>query len=270
MGGKEIRLRRLLGKDGKTVITPMDHGVSCGPISGLENMKTALEKAIEGGADTVIVHKGNFKIVASLDTDVPLPGLILHISASTQLGPDFHRKVIVASVEEAVRRGADGVSVHVNLGNENEPLMIEDLGLISDACNLWQMPLLVMVYVRGLNVSQPVSDKAIAHAVRVAWELGADVIKTAPPEDTEVLKKLVSFCPVPVVIAGGGKVKDVREFLGKVSGWMDSGARGVAIGRNVFQDESPVSFLKAVCSIVHGGLSGDEAYHRYLEMRGQK
>ncbi len=266
MGGREIRLRRIFGRDGKTVITPMDHGVSCGPISGLQDMEVALQRAIRGGADAVILHKGNFKVVGSLD--LQLPGLIFHLSASTQLGPDFHRKVIVASVEEAIRYGADGVSVHVNLGNENEHLMLNDLGIISDICNSWQIPLLVMVYVRGLNVSQPVPDKSIAHAIRVAWELGADVIKTAPPADLSVLEELASSCPVPVVIAGGGKMKDIKEFLNNVKTWMDAGARGVAIGRNVFQDESPVSFLKAICSIVHEGLGGDKAYEKYLEMLG--
>lgn len=264
MGGKTIRLRRILGSDGKTVITPMDHGVSCGPIRGLEDMKLALERAIKGGADTVILHKGNFGIASQMD--LHLPGLILHLSASTQLSFDFHKKVIVAGVEEAVRLGADGVSVHINLGNENEHVMLEDLGMVSDECNRWQMPLLVMVYVRGLNVTQPVSDKSIAHAIRVAWELGADIIKTASPEDLNTLEGLASHCPVPIVIAGGGKVKDVKNFLNKVAGWMGSGARGVAIGRNVFQDESPVSLLRAICSIVHEKLSGDQAYEEYVEL----
>ena len=264
MTGKIIRLKRIIGRDGKTVITPMDHGVSCGPIAGLEDMKLALTRAIGGGADTVILHKGNFKMLS--DLDLPLPGIILHLSASTQLSLDFHRKVIVGSIEEAIRLGADGVSVHINLGNENEHAMLEDLGAVGEECRRWLMPLLVMVYVRGLKVEQPVSDKAIAHAVRVAWELGADVIKTAAPKDLEVLEQLASYCPVPIVIAGGGKVKDVREFLERVSGWIGAGARGVAIGRNVFQDRSPVSFLKAVCSIVHEGLSGNEAYQRYLDL----
>ncbi len=268
MGGKIIRLKRILGEDGRTVITPMDHGVSCGPISGLEDMKLALERAMRGGADTVILHKGNFGILSSVPA--PYPGLVLHLSASTQLGLDFHKKVIVGSVEEAIRMGADGVSVHINLGNENEHAMLEDLGAISDECNLWQVPLLVMVYVRGLNVSQPVSDKSIAHAVRVAWELGADIIKTAPPKDPDVLNRLASCCPTPIVIAGGGKVKDVHKFLNKVAGWIGAGARGVAIGRNVFQDRHPVSFLKAVCSIVHENLDGDESYQKYLELVDQQ
>jgi predicted phospho-2-dehydro-3-deoxyheptonate aldolase len=267
MVGKKLRLKRILGPDEKIVITPMDHGVSCGPILGLEEMCIALERAIRGGTDSIILHKGTFKIISEMD--FPLPGLILHLSASTQLGLDFHHKVLVGSVEEALRLGVDGVSVHINLGNENESFMLGDLGEVADACRCWQMPLLVMVYVRGQNVSQPVSDKAIAHAVRVAWELGADIVKTAAPKKLETVKQITACCPVPVVIAGGGKEKNVQTFLDRIAGCIDSGAQGVAIGRNIFQDKSPVSLLQAVRGIVHDGLHSEEAYQRYLQGAAQ-
>jgi DhnA family fructose-bisphosphate aldolase class Ia len=37
--GKKRRLKRILQRDNRTVIVPMDHGVSMGPIKGITNMQ---------------------------------------------------------------------------------------------------------------------------------------------------------------------------------------------------------------------------------------
>src|SRR5439155_13609312 len=111
--GKPLRLRRLLGADGRGVIVPMDHGVSDGPLSGLERPAETTRKVVAGGADSVIVHKGVARAVASSLGDA---GFWLHVSAGTSLNPDANDKRVVATVEEAIRLGADGVSVHVNVG----------------------------------------------------------------------------------------------------------------------------------------------------------
>ena len=62
MIGKDVRLERILNrKNRKTVIVPMDHGVTVGPILGIENLSSAVDKISEGGANAVILHKGNIK-----------------------------------------------------------------------------------------------------------------------------------------------------------------------------------------------------------------
>ena len=115
MIGKEIRLERIINRDsGKTVIVPMDHGVTVGPIKGLINMAETVNKIAEGGANAVVLHKG---IVTSghrgKGKDI---GLIIHRSASTTLAPDPNNKISICTVEEAIKLGADAVSVHVNIG----------------------------------------------------------------------------------------------------------------------------------------------------------
>jgi predicted phospho-2-dehydro-3-deoxyheptonate aldolase len=258
MNGKALRLKRLIAPHtGRMVILPMDHGVSCGPIPGLQRLEQAISVGIRGGADALVLHKG---MMPYLET-VPqaLPGIFLHLSASTQLGPAFHHKVLVGSVEEAVRRGADGVSVHVNLGDDHEAEMLRDLGEVGGACALWQMPLMVMIYVRGASAPSPPPDAAIAHAARVAAELGADVIKLPAPADVDALAAIASASPVPVVVAGGSKVPHVQALLERVEMVLRAGARGVAMGRNVFQAEQPETLLRVIVGMVHGGWSAERA-----------
>ncbi len=127
MIGKKIRIERILDrKTGRCVIVPMDHGVSVGPIEGIIDMAETIDNVASGGANAVIVHKG---IVGSghrgYGRDI---GLIIHLSASTGLGPDPNHKVLVTSVEKAIQMGADAVSVHVNVGSEKEPEMLHAAG----------------------------------------------------------------------------------------------------------------------------------------------
>ena len=128
MIGKKIRLERIINrKNGRTVIAPMDHGVSSGPLRGIINMDETIESISQGGADAVLMHKG---IVErghrGYGKDI---GLIVHLSASTSLAPDPNDKVLVTSVEKAIQLGADAVSVHVNLGSETESKMLQELGV---------------------------------------------------------------------------------------------------------------------------------------------
>ena len=99
--GKERRLQRIFAADRKTVMVPMDHGVTIGPIEGLVDMQNIINKLNIGGADACILHKGLAKNV-----DTRRLGLIVHVSASTKLGLNINRKVKVCSVEEALRLGA--------------------------------------------------------------------------------------------------------------------------------------------------------------------
>lgn len=253
--GKLIRIKRIINpKTRKTVIIPMDHGVSMGPIPGLEDMDKTVNMIIRGGANAAVVHKG---IVTSTnrseDTDI---GLIIHLSASTSLNPEPNRKISVCDVEEALSLGADAVSVHVNIGSSSEGMMLESLGKTAKECNRWGMPLLAMMYPRGKDICENVDS--IKLAARVGAELGADIIKCPYTGDAESFAQVVRGCPVPVVIAGGSKLSDV-ETLKVIEGAMKAGAAGLSMGRNAFQHEDPERFVYVACRMVHDGLSMAEA-----------
>ena len=171
--GKQLRLNRIL-ENGKAVIIPLDHGLTIGPVKGLINIKDTIDKMAAGGATAVLFHKG---ILRSLDK-APSCGVIVHLSASTNLGPDPNFKVQVGTVEEALKLGVDAVSVHVNVGNEMEYAMLEILGEVAGECEEFQVPLLAMLYPRGHDVEDPHDPSITAHAARIGAELGADIVKT--------------------------------------------------------------------------------------------
>lgn len=244
--GKTKRMKRIFRGDGKTVIVPMDHGVTLGPANGLVDMQDTVNKLVDGGVDAMVLHKG---VASRVDTGTA--GLIVHLSASTRLGPDPNRKVLVCSVEEALRIGADGISVHINVGAETEPEMLYDLGIVADACDDFGIPLLAMMYPRGPKVTSEHDSELVAHAARIGFELGADVVKTNYTGSPQTFERIVKSCPVPVIIAGGPKVETINDFLKMVSDSIKSGAVGVSIGRNVFQSENPTLMVRALSSIVH-------------------
>ncbi|MCD1295131.1 fructose-bisphosphate aldolase [Methanocella sp. CWC-04] len=253
MDGKTVRMNRIL-RSGKAVIVPMDHGVSEGPIAGIIDMNRAVSLVERGGASAVLVHKG---IIRSLKTP-PSCGMIMHISAGTKYAEDKNKKVIVSCVDQAVRLGADALSVHVNIGGSaSEPDMMEELGKIADDCDATGMPLLVMAYARGKNVTS--SPLEIAHAARVAGELGADIVKCPYTGDIKSMKLVVDSCPVPVVIAGGPKCEDDIDVLRMVDDAMTAGAIGISLGRNIFQHETPDLMTAALRSLIVDGVSVEDA-----------
>ncbi len=256
--GKSVRMERIIDrKSGNTVIVPMDHGVSSGPIEGLIDMKKAIDSVAEGGADAVLLHKGIVRAGhRGYGRDI---GLIVHLSASTSLGSDPLNKVRVTTVDEAIKLGADAVSVHVNIGAENEPEMLRKLGETAQICEEWGMPLLAMMYPRGKKVTDEHDVKFVKHVARVGAELCADIIKTNYTGTPESFREVVEGTPIPVVIAGGPKMKTDKDVLEMIKEAMEAGGRGVSIGRNIFQHRNPTKMTSAVAYIVHKNISVKEA-----------
>lgn len=241
----------------RMVIVPMDHGLSMGPIAGLEDMTEIINKIADGGANAVILHKGIVRAGhRGYGRDI---GLILHLSGSTSLGPDPLGKVPVATVEEAIKLGADAISVHVNVGAPNEPEQLRSFGEVAEICAGWGMPLLAMMYPRGPKVKSEHDPAMVAHAARVGAELGADIIKTNYTGKIDSFKKVVKGCPVPVVIAGGPKMATDRDVLEMASEATKAGGAGVSIGRNVFQHRNPTGMVRALAKIVHEETSVEQA-----------
>jgi predicted phospho-2-dehydro-3-deoxyheptonate aldolase len=256
--GKSIRMERIVNRNtGNSVIIPTDHGVTAGPIKGIKSVKAVAGLVASGGADAAIVHKGA-AVFGHRGYGRDL-GLIIHLSASTSLGPDPNNKVLVATVEEALKLGADGVSIHVNVGAKDEGRMLFALGEISKSCMEWGMPLLAMMYPRGKRIKDEYSPETVAHAARVGAELGADIIKTNYTGDPDSFCDVVESCPIPVVVAGGPRTESEKDLLEMVEGAINAGARGVAIGRNVFQHDDPMLITHRICAIVHKGLNATEA-----------
>ncbi|HYH03795.1 MAG TPA: 2-amino-3,7-dideoxy-D-threo-hept-6-ulosonate synthase [Bacillota bacterium] len=249
MSGKEIRLKRLFKHSDRLLVIPMDHGITLGPVKGLENMRQTVRAVVDGGADAVVLHKGYAEQLGSL---LCFDGceLILHLSASTTLAPDPNRKERVASVERAIELGATAISIHVNLGSAFEAEMLKDFGRISERSSRWGLPLLAMMYIRDAAKTSEYDPVKIGHAARVAEELGADLVKVNYTGDVESFSRVVEGVTVPVIIAGGPKMDSATELLEMVMDAVTAGARGVAFGRNVFQTNHPDRLVRVLRQVL--------------------
>jgi class I fructose-bisphosphate aldolase len=250
--GKAIRLERIFNRNTKrTIIVPMDHGTTVGPIAGIVDMREAVGAVVEGGANAVLMHKGLPRCShRGRGRDV---GLILHLSASTSLSPYPNAKTLVASVEDALKLGADGVSVHVNLGDETERHMLAELGRVTSTAADWGMPVLAMVYARGPRIGNEYDPGVVAHCARVGTELGADMVKVPYTGDIESFSRVVDGCGIPVVIAGGPKLANTLDLVRMVHDSIQAGGAGLSIGRNIFQAEKPSLVIRALHGVVHQG-----------------
>lgn len=255
--GKRIRFERIFDRKTKrTIIIPMDHGMSEGTIKGLEDMAAMVDSVAIGGANAVIEHTG---MVGAGHRQYGIDiGLIVHLSGGTSLSPDPNRKVLVSSVERAIKMGADGVSIHINIGANDEPEMLQDAHKAIESAREWGLPLLAMMYSRGKKITDEHNPEVVNIAVRVGAELGADIVKTNYTGDIDSFHEIVKGCPVPVIIAGGPKMNTEIDVFYMIYESIQAGGSGVAMGRNVFQAEDPTKMVNAISLLVHHNYTVEE------------
>ncbi len=232
----------------------MDHSISAGPTHGLEDMARIVSDVSQGAADAVLVYAGIAKTV-----DTNRLGLILHLSGATRLSADPHWKTQVSTVKEALRLGADAVSVHINVGSQREQDMLDRFSRIIEECDDFGLPTLAMMYPRGPGIQNEGDYEVVSHAARLGFELGADIVQTNYTGDIESFRNVVGTVKVPVVIAGGPKASSDNNALKMVSDSIKAGAAGVSIGRNVFQHRDPTRMTMALVDIVHNGANASQA-----------
>jgi fructose-bisphosphate aldolase/2-amino-3,7-dideoxy-D-threo-hept-6-ulosonate synthase len=256
--GKIARFRRLLNpRTGRMYIVPIDHGAVLGPIEGIVDVKDTIDKVVRGGADSLLINRGIMRYC--MVEHLGRVGVILRISSNNFLSPEFPFETVVASVEEALRLGADAVAFTVNVGEEGDVEGLRLFGAIADACAQYSMPLLGEFIPAGKKVDNPYAVRWVKIAARLGAELGADFIKTNYTGSVESFREVVKSCPVPIVIAGGPKTETLRDTLEMVKGAIEAGAIGVCIGRNTWQAKNPRAMARAISRIVHEEISVNEA-----------
>jgi 2-amino-4,5-dihydroxy-6-oxo-7-(phosphonooxy)heptanoate synthase len=247
---RRLRLRRLYRHGSRRMlVVPLDHSITTGPITAGVALNRLIGQLAGNGVDAVVLHKGSLRHVDH--RWFAHTSLIVHLSASTVHAADPNAKYLVANVEEALRLGADAVSVHVNLGSLDEARQIADLAIVSEACEQWNLPLLAMVYPRGPQISDAHDPDLVAHAVTLAADLGADIVKTVRVGSVAAMADIVAACPVPVIVAGGPSLGTAAELRGYVTDALRGGAAGVAMGRNIFEAADPGATARMVADLVH-------------------
>ena len=258
---KKHRLGRLINKrTGRIFIAALDHGLQHGPhLKGIDKIKDTLNKIMEGEPDAVILNPGNVKsIFPDFAGNI---GLIVKLTAFTPFNPHFDAPI--GSVEEAVKLGADAVSIGFLFGNSDERqiTLLGSTGVFVEECLEWGVPLFIHAYPRGEEIpkNEWYTAERVKYAARAAAELGADYIKTSYTGDIESFRSVVETCPVPIIQAGGPKVDDDLKFLRMIEDSIKAGAIGVAVGRNLFSHEHPDAMAKAIRMVIHENVSAEEA-----------
>lgn len=256
--GKEIRMSRLLGEDGRLFAVAVDHPIARGVFEGLADIRSTLTKVSAGRPDAITMTKGIAQNCFS-----PYAGkisLILKTSAFSPYLPTCD--TVLADVEEGVRLGADAVSMGLILGGEHQNQQIYNLGRLTKAAESYGMPVVAHIYPKGEYIANEdkTNWKNLLYCVRTGAEMGVDIIKTTYSGDPESFAKVVEGCPTRVVVAGGDNFSDVKAFFRQTKELIDAGAAGVTYGRGIWESKNPAKMAAAIRHIVHENGSPEEAY----------
>lgn len=247
--GKSLRLGRLLKADGAPFfVVPLDHSVTDGPFTDDQGYEALLDSLAGSGADAIVVHKGRLRQFQ--DSVYEKLFVMVHVSASTKYAANPNHKYPVGEVEDCLRRGADAISVHVNLGSPTEDHQIASMAATADACDRFGVPLLAMIYPRGDGIKAHPRVDVLAHAASLAVDLGADIVKLPLAGPVSEMREVIRRCPIPLLAAGGGRVSD-EEFSAFVANVMRSGARGIAAGRNIFMAPDPAATVRQIRKVMY-------------------
>lgn len=263
--GKRTRLQRLLygagPANGTLLLLPIDQGLEHGPRDFFANPASKnplfqLRLAKEGGFSGIVFHIGLAeKYMQRFAGEVPL---ILKLNGKTEIPSDAAPiSPCVATVEDAVRLGADAVGYTLYVGSSRQDEDFEQFRQVRANAERYGMPVIVWSYPRGEFAGAKggtTSLYAVDYAARVANELGADVVKlnmpklnpekdqTAPKpynnlhvSREEAVRMVVESAGRALVIFAGGEMENDTELIAKARIAMDAGATGLIFGRNVWQ-----------------------------------
>jgi DhnA family fructose-bisphosphate aldolase class Ia len=116
-----------------------------------------------------------------------------------------------------------------------------------------------MMYPRADAQATAIDPEHVAHAVRIAMELGVDLVKVPYTGSRESFARVLEDVDVPVLVAGGARLASDEAILRFVDDVLGAGAAGVTFGRNIFQSENPVRLARAVTTMVHHRMSLGDA-----------
>jgi len=248
------RLNHIFRPDGRAFIVAFDHGMLDGPAKGMEQPAKTLRKIAAGGADAILTSYGTALRFAK---EIEPLGLILRMDGGgTKLGKMGPGSQFY-TIEDAIRIGADAVAVSAFPGAPEEESSMRMLAKIISDAHAWGIPVMGEMVPGGFDSPDHMrTAESIAIASRIGAELGSDWVKIPYAEGFE---EVTSTCYVPAVILGGAKKGSERGMLEKIRTALDVGAKGVAIGRNIFQADDPQAMTAAVAALIHENVSVDEA-----------
>ncbi|MFG6333891.1 MAG: 3-hydroxy-5-phosphonooxypentane-2,4-dione thiolase [Lachnospiraceae bacterium] len=242
---------------GNTVMFAFDHGYFMGSTAGLERLDVLLPQLIPY-VDVLMGTRGAIRTCVPANCQ---KGIALRTtSGSSMLNDDLSHEVLAVDIEDVVRMNADCMAIQTFIGADGQLSSLDNLSRAVNAGMRYSVPVMGVVAV-GKQMER--TGRFFKLATRILAELGANIIKTYNCEDFE---EVVAACPVPIVVAGGKKLPE-KEALELAYEVISKGARGVDMGRNIFQSQKPAVMAQAVNMVVHKGATAKEAYEFFQDTK---
>jgi class I fructose-bisphosphate aldolase len=252
---------KLLGRKGRTLILAYDHGLEHGPTDF--NIRSVdpdfvFDLAVKAKVNGIVVLPGVAEEYGKkYGFYVPL---IVKLNGKSYLPEGEPYSSQFCSVKRAISLGASAVGYTIYLGSQYEARMLKEFGRIVEEAHSRHIPAVAWVYPRGQAVKDELSTETLAYAARTGLEMGADIVKLKYNDDTEGFKWVVRNAGmVDVVVAGGEKHQDYLSFLRMVKNTLEAGAKGIAVGRNVWQSENPLGILEALSKLIFHDVPPEKA-----------
>ena len=249
------RLGNIFRDDNKSVIVAMDHGLGLDVLPGLAETSKILSSIVNGGADAVLAGYG---MARNFATELMGTGLILRVDGGNSALSSFQTGNRMLDSEDAIKEGADCLACMGFPGAVNEVDTFINVSELAAEAHGWGLPLLAEMLPGGFSSEPAKTVETVRLAARIGAELGADIIKTSFVGSVSEFRTVVEGCFKPVIVLGGAKVKNLQDLFEVVEKAMEAGARGVAIGRNVWQHADPGAVTAALVEIVHDERSASE------------
>jgi fructose-bisphosphate aldolase, class I len=272
----KARMNRMF-TNGRCLDVALDHGVCNEPsfLDGLEYMPGVIETLVKAKPDAIQMAYGQADLLQSRP-EKDKPALVMRIDMGNPYNAQRHRVMwsmlqnhddpIIGALE------MDAAAVVVNLFMlPDEPELfrqcVENISRVRAACHRYGMPLMIEPLVmlpNNVRGGYQVDGDAtkIVTLVRLAAEMGADIIKADPTDNPEDFHRVLEAARVPVLVRGGGK-DDLKAVLAKSSALLRQGAKGLVYGRNIYQHANPRAVVAALMAMIHQGAGGDEAWEVY-------
>lgn len=255
--GREIRLRRIMGEDGRLMTVALDQAVPRGVAPRLADLRATFDKIAEGQPDAFTVFKGVAgHLLSGRAKQIPL------IIKGSTFCIDFHATydATIGQVSDCLRLGADAIAVGISAGSENQVAMLEMLSAVTEEAHRWGLPVICHAYPSGeLWGDRKGSTESVIYAARAAAECGTDIVKTWYTGSAEEFRKVVEATPTIVVAAGGASTPQPIDVLNQAAAVMDAGGAGMTAGRNIWGADDPTAMVRALKAVIHDGTDPGEA-----------
>ena len=276
MERKQARLNRLM-KAGRCLDIAVDHGVCNEPsfLAGLEDMEAVMARLVAAQPDAIQLNYGQADLLQQ-HADRDKPALVMRVDMGNPYNAVRHRSMwaVLQNQDDPVLPAVqmDAACAVVNLFMlPDEPELfrqcVSNIARVRADCDRYGMPLMIEPLVmapqneRGGYMVDGDADKIVT-LVRLAREMGADIVKADPTSDASVFHRVVQAARCPVLVRGGGK-EDLRQVLVRSRQLLDQGAVGLVYGRNVYQHRDPQAVVRALMAMIHDNASAERAWQLY-------